>query len=168
MPNPPIASVQWRRISSKFLVTELIRSLIVIAACCIPLLLVSFFARVAASVAEVPWPVFAAAAVPVAFAVIGLISSLFRVRSTGWALREDDFLVRRGVMFRRVIAVPYGRMQLVDVKQGPFQRMFGLASVELVTAAASTQASLPGLERDEADRLRDHLVGVAETRRAGL
>lgn len=91
-----------------------------------------------------------------------------RVRAIGYLLREDDLLFRRGIMFQRFVAVPYGRMQLVDISRGPIARAFGLAELKFVTAAASTNVLIPGLPLAEAERLRDHLVAVAETRRAGL
>jgi uncharacterized protein len=91
-----------------------------------------------------------------------------RVRAIGYALREDDLLFRRGVLFQRLVAVPYGRMQLVDITRGPIARALGLAELKFVTAAASTGVLIPGLRLEDAERLRDHLVAVAETRRAGL
>ncbi len=91
-----------------------------------------------------------------------------RVRAIGYALREDDLLFRRGILFQRVVAVPYGRMQLVDITRGPIARAVGLAELKFVTAAASTGVLIPGLPLADAERLRDHLVAVAETRRAGL
>jgi len=64
--------------------------------------------------------------------------------------------------------VPYGRMQLVDITRGPIARALGLADLKVVTAAAASAVTLPGLPIDEAERLRDELVALAETRRAGL
>lgn len=91
-----------------------------------------------------------------------------RYRSWTYAERGDDLLVRRGVMFRRLTIVPYGRMQFVDVTAGPVDRMFGLATVQLHTAAAATDARIPGLNREVADRLRDRLAALGESRAAGL
>jgi uncharacterized protein len=91
-----------------------------------------------------------------------------RYRSWGYAEREDDLLVRRGVMFARLSVVPYGRMQFIDVTAGPLERSFGLASVRLHTAAAATDARIPGLEREEAARLRDRLAELGEAQAAGL
>jgi len=91
-----------------------------------------------------------------------------RYRSWGYAEREDDLLVRRGVMFARLSVVPYGRMQFIDVTAGPLERAFGLATVRLHTAAASTDARIPGLEREEAGRLRDSLAELGEAQAAGL
>jgi membrane protein YdbS with pleckstrin-like domain len=91
-----------------------------------------------------------------------------RFGSWGYAEREDDLLVRRGVMFARLSVVPYGRMQFIDVTAGPLERAFGLATVRLHTAAAATDARIPGLERGEAARLRDRLAELGEAQAAGL
>ena len=45
-------------------------------------------------------------------------------RSWGYVEREDDLYITHGVMFRSLIAVPYGRMQLVEVESGPLERAF--------------------------------------------
>jgi membrane protein YdbS with pleckstrin-like domain len=91
-----------------------------------------------------------------------------RVRSWAYVEREDDLIVARGVLVRRVSVVPYGRMQFLDVTAGPFERAFGLATVRLHTAAAATDARIPGLDKDEAARLRDRLAAVGEARAQGL
>jgi membrane protein YdbS with pleckstrin-like domain len=71
-------------------------------------------------------------------------------------------------MFRRTSVVPYGRMQFVDVTAGPIERVFGLATVKLHTAAAATDARIPGLEQQEAARLRDRLSSLGEAKAQGL
>jgi len=91
-----------------------------------------------------------------------------RVRAIGYQLREDDLLVRHGIFFLRFVAVPYGRMQLIDINRGPIVRALGLSDLEFVTAAASSSVGIPGVPVDEAERLRDRLVELAESRRAGL
>ena len=91
-----------------------------------------------------------------------------RFRAWAYQEREDDLVVSRGVMFRRQSVVPYGRMQFVDVTAGPVERVFKLATVKLHTAAAASDARIPGLERDEAARLRDRLAELGEARAAGL
>jgi membrane protein YdbS with pleckstrin-like domain len=91
-----------------------------------------------------------------------------RVRAIGYQLRQDDLLFRRGIMFTRFVSVPYGRMQLVDVTRGPIARWLGLADLKFVTAAASSGVLIPGLAEADAESLRDRLVELAESRRAGL
>lgn len=107
-------------------------------------------------------------AVTCVIAVVALSLVPARVRSLGYQLRADDFVFRRGVLYRRMVSVPYGRLQLVDISRGPLSRLLGLSELRLVTAAASTGVTIPGLPQEAADDLRDHLISVAETRRAGL
>ncbi len=106
--------------------------------------------------------------IPLAIGVLAWVVVGRRYRSWGYAEREDDLLVRRGVMFARLSVVPYGRMQFIDVQAGPLERLFGLATVRLHTAAAATDARIPGLERGEAARLRDRLAQLGEAQAAGL
>ncbi|WKD33351.1 PH domain-containing protein [Streptomyces xanthophaeus] len=89
-------------------------------------------------------------------------------RSWRYAERADDLLISRGVLWREETVVPYGRMQLVEVTSGPLERRFGLASVQLHTAAAASDAKIPGLVPAEAERLRDRLTALGEARSAGL
>lgn len=89
-------------------------------------------------------------------------------RAWGYSERQEDLLVKHGVMFRKLIVVPYGRMQFVDVNSGPIDRKFGLATVQLHTASPATDAKIPGLPKDEADRLRDRLSALGEAKAAGL
>jgi membrane protein YdbS with pleckstrin-like domain len=91
-----------------------------------------------------------------------------RVRAWAYAERSDDLLVRRGVMFRRVLVIPYGRMQYVEVAAGPLERAFGLATVQMHTAAAASDARIPGLPAAEASRLRDQLTTLGEAQAMGL
>jgi membrane protein YdbS with pleckstrin-like domain len=115
-------------------------------------------------------PLAALAAVLGVAVVAGLTGLLLYRRYRAWryAEREDDLLIGRGVMIRRLTVVPYGRMQFVDVTAGPVDRIFGLATVQLHTAAAASDAKIPGLTNAEAQRLRDQLAALGETRAAGL
>ncbi|WP_046530056.1 MULTISPECIES: PH domain-containing protein [Cellulomonas] len=91
-----------------------------------------------------------------------------QVRALRYAERDDDLLIRRGIMFRELVVVPYGRMQYVDVSSGPLARRFDIATVQLHTAAPGTDATIPGLPPAEAARLRDRLASRGESRLAGL
>ncbi|MFF2371846.1 PH domain-containing protein [Agromyces sp. NPDC058110] len=150
----------WRRVSPKYVVVEVVGSLVGMVVF-VAAFLVAYF------VFGWWWAVWAAVAV----GVISLVTIAFeprRVRSIGYRLRADDLLFRRGIMYQRQVAVPYGRMQLVDVTRGPVARALGLADLKFVTAAAATAVTVPGIPFEDAERLRDELVALAETRRAGL
>ncbi|MEJ3745395.1 PH domain-containing protein [Actinomycetes bacterium KLBMP 9797] len=94
--------------------------------------------------------------------------SIRSVRSWGYAERDNDLLVRHGLLVRRLSIVPYARMQFVDVTAGPLERAFTLATVQLHTAAAASDARVPGLRPPEAARLRDRLTALGEDRAEGL
>jgi uncharacterized protein len=97
-----------------------------------------------------------------------LVAARRRFHAWAYQEREDDLVVARGVMFRRESVVPYGRMQFVDVTAGPVERIFKLSTVKLHTAAAASDARIPGLEEAEAARLRDRLAALGEAKAAGL
>jgi membrane protein YdbS with pleckstrin-like domain len=107
---------------------------------------------------------------PIALGAAALGWRLVSRSAASWAYaeRDDDLFVRRGIAFRRIEVVPYGRMQLVDVTAGPLQRMHGIATVHLHTASPDTSARIPGLTPAEAARLRDRLTARGEAQAAGL
>ncbi|WP_394431864.1 PH domain-containing protein [Streptomyces sp. SGAir0957] len=113
-----------------------------------------------------PWAAFAL--LPLAVLAWGWPMLGRNWRSWRYAERADDLLISRGVLWREETIVPYGRMQLVEVTSGPLERKFGLASLQLHTAAAATDATVPGLSPSEAERLRDRLTELGEARSAGL
>jgi uncharacterized protein len=103
--------------------------------------------------------------------VAGLIGERFlarRVATWGYAERKDDLMVRRGVLIRRQSVIPYGRMQFIDVTAGPLERSLGLATLRMHTAAAASDARIPGLEQATAAVLRDQLAALGEAQAAGL
>lgn len=155
-----IADTEWLRVSPRYVVVDFVGTLV--------------FAIVACAVTSLPailtrnsllW------AIPASLAIIFIVTLALtprRVRAIGYQLRDDDLLFRRGLMFQRFVAVPYGRMQLVDINRGPLDRAVGLSELKFVTAAASTGVVIPGLVATDAEVLRDRLVELAESRRAGL
>jgi membrane protein YdbS with pleckstrin-like domain len=124
----------------------------------------------AALVGRLAGPAEGAAVAAAGVVLSGLTFSAVHRRWLAWgyAERDEDLLVRRGVFVRRTSVVPYGRMQYVDVTAGPLDRRLGLARVTLHTAAAASDASIPGLPAAEATRLRDRLAALGEARAAGV
>ncbi|AJT42359.1 PH domain-containing protein [Psychromicrobium lacuslunae] len=91
-----------------------------------------------------------------------------QVRALGFAERAEDLLIRRGLLFQKVLVVPYGRMQYVDVSVGPIERALGLATLKLHTASPGTNAAIEGLPAEQAARLREQLSSLGEAKLAGL
>lgn len=103
---------------------------------------------------------------PVAVAVVLLAVTAaaagpgMRYRRWKYALGEDELEIRRGVFWTTVTVIPYARLQFVDTKQGPLDRLFGLASLVVHTAAPGTAGTLPGLAVETAAVLRQRLAEV--------
>ena len=155
-----LADTDWRRVSSKYVVVDLVGNLIF-----------GIIAVVATSLAPLISGVTWLWAIPGSLAIIFVITIALtprRVRAMGYQLRADDLVFRKGLMFQRFVAVPYGRMQLVDINRGPLDRLVGLSELKFVTAAAASGVVIPGLPEADAEELRDRLVALAESRRAGL
>ncbi|MET4003528.1 hypothetical protein CVS29_08030 [Arthrobacter psychrochitiniphilus] len=145
-------------------ITAVIGALLVLAITAVPLILHR-------SGVWAGYPAWLAWLAPIIVVVILLWEMILiprQVRAIGYAERDDDLLIRGGIMFRRVMVVPYGRMQYVDVTMGPLERMLGLSTIHLHTASPGTNALLNGLPAAEAGRLREQLSARGEAKLAGL
>ena len=116
--------------------------------------------------ARQPWkPAFLSPWLLTAIAVPVLIAASFllprrRYRAWGYDQREDELIVKHGNLIRQLTVVPFGRVQHIDIAQGPLQRALGLATLVLNTAGTRGAAvKLPGLRPDTAEAMRDHIRG---------
>jgi membrane protein YdbS with pleckstrin-like domain len=104
---------------------------------------------------DLPWPA-GLAAVPVL--LLGALTTWkvpgVRYRNWSYEVAEDALELRHGVVERVHSAIPYYRVQYVDINQGPLERLIGLARLQVHTAAASSDATIPGIATGEADALR--------------
>jgi membrane protein YdbS with pleckstrin-like domain len=164
--DPP--GITWLRVSPKYITVRLVEwavgNLITIAFMSLPLVFVLL-----------DWwswpPLWLAIGVPAFLLVLALWRLVLiprQVRAIGYAERDDDLLIRGGIFFQRVMVVPYGRMQYVDISVGPVERSLGLCTLKLYTASTGTNASIPGLPAEEGARLREQLSARGEARLAGL
>ncbi|MGZ8997359.1 MAG: PH domain-containing protein [Allosphingosinicella sp.] len=81
-----------------------------------------------------------------------------RYRAWGFAEGEDELHIRHGLWIRVQTAVPFGRVQHIDVAQGPVERRLGLARLILHTAGTRNAAiPLPGLGHAKAEEMRDRI-----------
>ncbi|MEW2432342.1 PH domain-containing protein [Micromonospora sp. NPDC047644] len=153
-------TVNWQPISTDLIWVELIRLAIVVA--------IGLALTGVAWAFSGHWLFGLAVAVVLVFGAWRAVAIVRAVRAWGYAERENDLLVRHGLLVRRLSIVPYSRMQFVDVSAGPLERAFDLATVQLHTAAAASDARVPGLRPAEASRLRDRLTALGEDRAEGL
>ncbi|HST36545.1 MAG TPA: PH domain-containing protein [Allosphingosinicella sp.] len=108
---------------------------------------------------ETPAPAYALSGVVLLLALyLVLVFPGRRYRAWGYGEGEDELAVRHGVLVRRHTIVPFGRVQHIDVAQGPIERRYDLATLILHTAGTrSASVSLPGLKQPDAEALRDRI-----------
>ncbi|MBX7513858.1 PH domain-containing protein [Qipengyuania sp. GH38] len=81
-----------------------------------------------------------------------------RYATRGYSLAEERLRVVRGVLFRSDTVVPFGRVQHIDVDQGPLERAFHLATLTVHTAGShNSSVSLPGLAHEDAMMMREQI-----------
>lgn len=82
-----------------------------------------------------------------------------RHRRTLWKLDEVGFALQRGRWWQTESHVPISRVQHLDLKRGPLERAFKLATLVIHTAGTRMAAvSVSGLDDEDAERLRDRLA----------
>ncbi|WP_428028298.1 PH domain-containing protein [Altererythrobacter sp.] len=83
---------------------------------------------------------------------------LRRHLARGYAMDADRLRVVRGILFRSDTVVPFGRVQHIDVNQGPIERYYSIATLTLHTAGVHNAAvDLPGLAPDLAREMREEI-----------
>ena len=114
---------------------------------------------VVAAAASLMWGVVAGGSLLFLQFVIALWYPALAFDRWGYALREHDLLIQRGVLWTTRTAIPTNRIQHVDTQQGPIEQWLGLARVQISTASGmGADGVIPGLDAEVADALRDALV----------
>ena len=164
--DPP--GIVWQRVSPKYVTVRLVEWALGNVVAVLLLSLPLFFVLKGWWIWPPLWLAVAVPAVMLVVAVWRLVLIPRQVRAIGYAERDDDLLIRTGIFFQRTMAVPYGRMQYVDIGVGPVERGLGLCTLKLHTASPGTNARIPGLPAAEGARLREQLAARGEARLAGL
>lgn len=92
----------------------------------------------------------------IVYAFMSFVVPARKYRHWGYAMRADRLRVVRGYMFYRDTIVPFGRIQHIDVDQGPIDRRYGLATLTVHTAGNhNSTVALPGLLHADALAMRE-------------
>ena len=94
--------------------------------------------------------------------VLGAVHTVLRYRAWHFEVREDTLYIERGVLVNVRTVVPFVRVQHVDARRGPIERVLGLSSVVVYTAGSrGADVSIPGLVADRADDVQETLRRLA-------
>ena len=102
------------------------------------------------------------ALVCLAVAALAAIVPPLRYRRWSYQVRANDAMISRGALFFVQQLIPFDRIQFVESRQGPLDRIFGLTQVVMYTAAGRA-GRVPGLSRPDAEALREELARGAGT-----
>ena len=95
----------------------------------------------------------------IAFAIVFVAWPRISVPRRGYVVRDKDIVFRSGVIWRSVTAIPYNRIQHVETSNTPFDRKFGVATLQLFTAGGSGgDLKIDGLGAEVAEQLRIHIL----------
>ena len=98
-----------------------------------------------------------------------LLTTPRRTRALAYALESNHLMTRRGLVFRSITSIPYGRIQYVDVDSGPLERLSGVSRLTVRTAGeAAGTVVVYGVPNDIVDAVRAELVRRADERMAAL
>ena len=90
------------------------------------------------------------------YAYIAFVIPARKYRYWGYDMGTDRLRIVRGYMYHRDVVVPFGRIQHIDVDQGPIQRRYDLATLTVHTAGnQNSTVSLPGLLHADALAMRE-------------
>ncbi len=86
------------------------------------------------------------------------VLAVVRRRARGLLMANGYVVVRAGGVARTTMILPEAKLQLVEVRQGPLQRLFGMASLRLTTAGTGGDADMVDLPLAEARSVQEDLV----------
>jgi putative membrane protein len=99
-----------------------------------------------------------------ALAAIGELNARKSVRALGWRVGETAVFFRSGWLWRRRTVAPLAKIQVVSLRESPFDRRMRMASVGVDTAGTAEggqRIHVPYLSRSVADRLAADLAAEA-------
>jgi len=108
--------------------------------------------------------------------LFGIISDYIWARlfynSYFFELTEESIKIESGVIYKKYISIPYERIQNVDIYRGIIARVLDLSDIYIQTAGYSgyiqTEGRLPGLSREDAEKIREDLIQRAKGTKQGL
>jgi len=127
--------------------------------CVVPVAVVLVAELLVGAADRLPWPR-GTATVAVVVIAAAAVATLPRAayRRWRWELAEETLELRRGLVVRTETAIPYFRVQHIDITRSPVERALGVSQLTVRTAAATTDAVLPGIAAEEAEALRDRIL----------
>jgi len=96
------------------------------------------------------------------FLALATLRAVLLYRSWRYEVRSDSLYLTRGVLTRVQTVAPYVRVQHIDTRRSPVERLLGLSSLVVYTAGSrGADVTVPGLTDDRAAELQSRLKRLA-------
>lgn len=80
-----------------------------------------------------------------------------------FCVREQDLVLQKGLIFKQIACQPILRVQHIELKRGPFERLAGLATLQVFSAGGAMHTfEIPGLPLAQAQQLRQFILNHKE------
>ena len=107
------------------------------------------------------WFVVAAWALGAALTLMALLQPVLAYMTWRFAIDDELLIARYGILFREEKTIPISRLQHVDLRRGPVERMFSLATLVVFTAGTEGATfRVPGLSVSRARQMRDQILAA--------
>ncbi len=103
--------------------------------------------------------------------ILAFVVAKLSYRFYRFELTAGEYKAERGIIWKRYISIPYERIQNVDIYRGVLDRLLGLSDLNIQTAGygaagmggtGGSEGRLPGLDRQEAEKIREELIKRAK------
>lgn len=153
---PKAEDVEWISLNKKYLPISLLGTWIFGFILAGIFLFVNFFNT---DLIETRWILWIIIGVIIFLFTFISIISLLGFKHKAYALREHDVLYKSGLIFRKVIALPFNRIQHSEINQGPIERNFDLARLDVFTAGGTnSDLAIPGLLHEDAQSIKAFIM----------
>lgn len=144
----PVNKLQFEPLDRKYIAVHIVSTaLVYVLFAALALLLM---------LTEIPWICVVAESLIVVTAIINLTFLPKAFNFKGYAFRENDLSYRSGLIFPKVITIPYIRIQQISVNQNPLSKMFSLYSIDVVNGAQRLEyLRIPGLTEARALQIKN-------------
>lgn len=105
----------------------------------------------------------------VCFSLVAILSwglASLQYQAFSFTIEERRIVIKKGVLFKKIITIPFTRIQNVNITRNPLTQLLGLSEIVIQTAGISgvqrAEGKLPGVAAGEAEGLRDRIMAKVQ------
>lgn len=96
--------------------------------------------------------------------VVSILESLIwpflEYKQWRYGIFQDKIELIKGIIIRQRIIIPISRIQNLKIEQGPIKRIYGITSINIITAGGYHE--IPAITLEEAEKITENLKRIIE------